>query len=334
MVRRITADRPANRHITCLDLHPNWRKIVACEALFTTADSRTVQTYTSLMTDGIFETDNHDFAQDGFAVLRSFLGKDELPTVRSLVNSFLATPLPITCARPHNTLMPLRWKDRLVQLLLTCGHRITQLSEVVYARDLRWISGYLSSKDAHSPPLWWHQDWWCWDHEVSYRRAATQVAVLCYLEDMSEQVGALRVLPGSHLKSTPLHHILPEAHSKTAEELEAGHPAFGDAAGQITLRLNSGDAVALDYRLFHGTHANATDRRRDCILLSFTPSWRHLPAEIRAHLIQHPAQPSREELPEATALADVLPSYDGTRGSLSLKRDAPAQFQIAGSDSC
>jgi len=31
-------------------------------------------------------------------------------------------------------------------------------------------------------------------------------------------------------------------------------------------------------------------------------------------------------------LADVLPSYEGTRRSLSLKRDAPAQFQIVGTD--
>jgi hypothetical protein len=187
------------------------------------------------------------FAEDGFAVLGNFLAQDELPTVRALVNSFLATPLPTTCARPHNTLCPLRWNDSLVQFLLTCGRRIQHLSEVVDAHDLRWISGYISSKEPHSPPLWWHQDWWCWDHEVSYHRAATQVAVLCYLDDMSEHFGALRVLPGSHLKSTPLHRILPEAHGKMAGDLEAGHLAFSDAVGQITPRVNPGDAVALDY---------------------------------------------------------------------------------------
>ena len=27
--------------------------------------------------------------------------------------------------------------------------------------DIRFSSGYLISKPAKSPPLFWHQDWWC-----------------------------------------------------------------------------------------------------------------------------------------------------------------------------
>jgi ectoine hydroxylase-related dioxygenase (phytanoyl-CoA dioxygenase family) len=33
---------------------------------------------------------------------------------------------------------------------------------------------------------------------------------------------------------------------------------------QVTLPLASGDAVAIDYRLLHSTHANTTDTRRVC----------------------------------------------------------------------
>ena len=102
-----------------------------------------------------------------------------------------------------------------------------------------------------SPPLWWHQDWWCWDHPLTYRRMAPQIAVLCYLADTNAQNGALRVLRGSHLKSAPIHAVLPEAHGHSAEGLEPGHIALSDLPGQVTLCLRAGDAVVIDYRLLH-----------------------------------------------------------------------------------
>jgi ectoine hydroxylase-related dioxygenase (phytanoyl-CoA dioxygenase family) len=130
---------------------------------------------------------------------------------------------------------------------------------------------YVSVKEPYRPPLWWHQDWWCWDHPVSYRQTAPQIAVLCYLTDTNAQNGALRILPASHRKSAPIHTVLPEAHGHTAEELEPGHIALSDLSGQLTLCLRAGDAVVIDYRLLHGTHGNASHARRDCILPFLTP---------------------------------------------------------------
>jgi ectoine hydroxylase-related dioxygenase (phytanoyl-CoA dioxygenase family) len=124
---------------------------------------------------------------------------------------------------------------------------------------------------------------------VSARPAAAQVAVLTYLTDTDERNAALRVLPGSHRGA-------------------AGEP--------FTLSLRAGDAVALDYRLLHGTHANATPRRRDCLILNFAPAWSALPEDIRGHLIQHPALPGDGE----RAAAPWLPRYDGPRRDLPLNR--------------
>jgi hypothetical protein len=119
-----------------------------------------------------------------------------------------------------------------------------------------------------------------------------QIAVLCYLCDTTAETGALRILPGSHAASVPLHRILPEAHSDESAGLDPGNAAMTDQPDQITLALRAGDAVVTDYRLLHGTHANAGDRRRDCVLLSFTPHWNELPADTRGHLIRHPALPA------------------------------------------
>jgi ectoine hydroxylase-related dioxygenase (phytanoyl-CoA dioxygenase family) len=134
--------------------------------------------------------------------------------------------------------------------------------------DLRWISGYVTAKDPGSEALDWHRDWWCWDHPVSRRPAAAQIAVVVYLTATDERSGALRVVPGSHLAR---------------------------GAGEVTLRARPGDAVVLDYRLLHGTHPNAAATRRDAVLLSFAPSWRDLPDDVRGHLIQHLALPGDGE---------------------------------------
>src|SRR5258708_4359209 len=127
------------------------------------------------------EIEMKDFSCQGFMVLPGFLDTRETATARMLVDSIVRRPNEAASTRPHNTLIPLRWNDPLVQLLLLREHRMKCLSEAVGADDLKWISGYVSIKEASSLALWWHQDWWCWDHSVSYRREAPQVALLCYL---------------------------------------------------------------------------------------------------------------------------------------------------------
>lgn len=270
------------------------------------------------------------FDHYGYQVLKGFLNKGENTRIRALVESTLRAPHEMACARPNNTLVPLRWNDSIVTSLLESERRIRLLRETVAADDLRWISGYISIKEPQSRALWWHSDWWCWDHPISFQPQAAQVAVLTYLDSTRMENGALRVLPGSHHKSAQVHAILPEAHSKSAEALDPEHEAMRDLPGEVTLDLESGDAVVIDYRLLHGTHPNSSSARRDCVLLSFTPSWQRLPEEFKSHLIQHPALPSEIESPVvASHVSELLPSFRGARRSLDLNRNAPAHFGTA-----
>ena len=98
---------------------------------------------------------------------------------------------------------------------------------------------------------------------------------------------------------------------------------------QITLNLNAGDAAAIDYRLLHGTHVNASAIRRDCVMLTFTPSWKELPEEIKGHLINHHALPFNNELPAQTIYEkELLPTFDGLRKDLNINRMPPLEFDI------
>jgi hypothetical protein len=54
-------------------------------------------------------------------------------------------------------LVPLRWNDDVVRCLLGSRRRVQEVRDAVGAGDLRWISGYVSVKEAMSGPLSWHQ---------------------------------------------------------------------------------------------------------------------------------------------------------------------------------
>jgi hypothetical protein len=231
-----------------------------------------------------------DLVRDGFTVMDGFLEEGELPALRAEVEGVLAEPLPLGCTRPHNTLAPLAGGDPPVDRVLSRRARRDVLAAALRAHDLRWISGYVSVKDPRSEALEWHQDWWCWDHPVSFQLEAAQVAVMIYLSDTSPRTAALRVQPGTH-------------HGRRTHE-------------PVTLAARAGDAVACDYRVLHGTHPNDAEARRDCLILNFAPSWSSLPDDIRAHLIRHPALPREPD-------DELLPRYDGRPRDLPLNRLAP-----------
>jgi len=230
---------------------------------------------------------------DGFALLPGFLDAAGVSAARAAADALVAGDAAPACPRENNTLLPLRWDDPLVELVLADPRRVDALAAATDAADLRWISGYVSVKEPRTGALDWHQDWWCWDHPASRAPAAPQVALLVYLADTDARSGALRVRPGSHQ---------------------------GQGGDARTLPARAGDAVVLDYRLLHGTHPNAADHRRDAVLLSFVPDWAALAADLRGHLISHLALPSADEDAVGAAVAPLLPRHDGPRRDLPLNR--------------
>jgi ectoine hydroxylase-related dioxygenase (phytanoyl-CoA dioxygenase family) len=230
---------------------------------------------------------------------------------------------------PHNTLVPLRWNDEPVRISLSAPGLINRIRTALSATDLRWISGYLSVKEPSSGPLWWHQDRWAWDHPVTFEPECSQAAVLIYLNATSTDNGALRIVPGSHHRSHPLHAHLPEPHSAEISETQDTLPAMQDAADQVTLAAGEGDAVVMDYRLLHGTHPNNSADRRIAVMLNFVPSWTDLPDDVKGHLIQHPALPDPRERGHVTSVQrSILPDYQGRRADLQINRKPPIRFAI------
>jgi ectoine hydroxylase-related dioxygenase (phytanoyl-CoA dioxygenase family) len=262
---------------------------------------------------------------DGYTELPGFIAGAALAEAQRLAEVD-DEPLQSTCSRPHNTLSPVPWDHPVLDVVVDERARIEYAAG---ARDLRFISGYLSIKEGRSKALWWHQDWWCWQHPISLQREPAQVALLVYLCDTDERSGALRVLPGTHHRSIDVHAELAGAHADETTAADDAHPVMRDHPLQVTCAARAGDAVLVDYRLLHGTHPNEASHRRTCLIVNFAPAWSELPEEIRAHLIQHPSLPSGGVLAEARR-HDWLPSFSGQPADLMLQRDAPAEFVAAG----
>lgn len=159
----------------------------------------------------------------------------------------------------------------LVGLLKACG-----------ASDLRFTGGFLISKPAGGPPLFWHQDWWGWDDASAYQPRAHQLFAMIYLTDTSVENGCLRVIPRSHRLDHLLHH-LDTAHSGNMQAYkDPKNVAYADHPDQLAVPVRAGDVLVGDARLIHGAFANQTADERPLLTLWFMPHWNAMPPAMRA----------------------------------------------------
>lgn len=264
------------------------------------------------------------FSELGFVVVPSFFTHSDLRVIAKRVNAIVSAPAHAGMNRPADDRYPLRWDDEIVAFVLGSARHRDLLDALLRPADLKWLSGCVAVKRARMPAEAWHQEWWCWDHPLSFQPRTAQITLLCYLTDTTPQNGALRVLPTSHHRSFPIHRMLAET-----ADIQSGGAAM-DVPEQVTLAVQAGDAVVLDSRLLRGAHANETLTRRDCISLSFALDWQGLPPEIKAHLSGSTALPSAKETKQSagSGYADLLAAFDAGAVSVSINRRPPPEFAM------
>ena len=147
-------------------------------------------------------------------------------------------------------------------------------------------SGYVISKPPGGPALFWHQDWWGWEHPISRDDRIAQVALFLYMTDTTLQNGCLRLIPGTHRKPHPLHDLV-DAHDPTLAEVKnPDDHAFASHPDEVDVPVTAGDVVVVDARLIHGAHPNRSDRERTNITLWWHPDYEGLPAPIKTRIWQ------------------------------------------------
>ena len=147
-------------------------------------------------------------------------------------------------------------------------------------------SGYVISKPPGGPALFWHQDWWGWEHPISRDDRIAQVALFLYMTDTTRENGCLRLIPGTHRRPHPLHDLV-DAHDPTLAEVKNPEDAaFASHADEVDVPVTAGDVVVVDARLIHGAHPNRSGAERTNITLWWHPDYEDLPATIKARIWQ------------------------------------------------
>lgn len=150
------------------------------------------------------------------------------------------------------------------------------------ASDPRWTGGFLISKPAGGPPLFWHQDWWGWSEPESYAAKPQQWFAMIYLTDTTVENGCLRVIPGTHRRDHALHH-LDDAHSEALQRFrDPEDPAYGVHPDEVAVPVIAGDVLIGDARLIHGAYGNRTQAERPLLTLWYMPHWATMSAAMRS----------------------------------------------------
>ena len=191
---------------------------------------------------------------------------------------------------------------------LTVDPLIVGVLRALIGPNIRLFATKLNMKPArHGAPIEWHQDWAFYPHTNQDMLAA---GIL--FDDMDEENGPLRVVPGSHKGPVYDHHIdgvFSGAIDRTKCDI--------DFASAVPLVAEAGSMTAHHVRSIHGSGPNLSQRGRRLLLMDFVAAdaWpvMGLPAdldEFNARMVagsptlvpRMEAVPVRIPLPEAPGL--------------------------------
>ena len=190
--------------------------------------------------------------------------------------------------------------------------------------DLRFSSGYIISKPAFSPKLFWHFDWAAWDHPFSWGKIPAQLFFMYYLVDTNINNGCLRVIPKSHIEENPLHELFGDAHSsKLRQAKDLALPEFQFQTGEKDIPVNAGDLVIGDSRLLHASHSNNTDKRRTVITLWFHPWYSDIPGPLQGFISKMWDIPRDWPKNAKKKVEDFRPIYTGKEKAVKFERSRP-----------
>lgn len=152
------------------------------------------------------------------------------------------------------------------------------------ASDPKWLAGYLISKSAGGPPLFWHQDCWGWDNDISYQSEPMQLFFMYYLVDTNRHNGCLRVVPGSHRKWHELHGLSAAHDEGLATVKDPKSVAYSSHSDEVAIEVDAGDLIVGDARLLHSAYANSSENERPLLTLWYIPNFGSLPEAMQARL--------------------------------------------------
>ena len=154
----------------------------------------------------------------------------------------------------HQDIAPfIEHRPRLMQL--ADDDRIYEPMQQLLGDDFIWVGsegrvGSFNDTNDHR----WHCDR-TWMYGLNYR----WIKHMIYLEPTTKDTGALRVIPGSHLREfAEILHVLNEERPNTCRDIFG---VEGDEMPCVALESDPGDMVILNHYIFHGVYHKQPNRR-------------------------------------------------------------------------
>lgn len=193
--------------------------------------------------------------------------------------------------------------------------------------SVRYLSGFIISREPRTKAAYWHQDWMYWDEPESADPLPVKVFLMYYLVDTSPANGCLRVIPGSHRRRYPQHEYEGHGTDIRYEDPDTSIK-YADAAGQIDVPIKAGDLLIGDSRVLHAPRANDTGERRMVLTMWYLPRWDELSERMRAsYSASHQSFAAGAPRQVFDRLLPLSPRYSGSAAPAATNRRPGAHLK-------
>lgn len=204
----------------------------------------------------------HQFLKDGYCIVKAALSTCEIDRLISKSEEVLQA-LPNN-ANKDKILCLVRYADEFVNLL-ECPKTFPIVVKILQHYNIQcYTSQYIQSSPHSSRRVGWHTDGGQPQAiAINGINAMTSLKVGYALTDMSsDNKGNLEVVPGSQYKRLDWKLY---SHDKLNEELEQG-----EYKGALQVKLQIGDAIIFDQRLWHASAPNYNGNYRKTIYIGYS----------------------------------------------------------------
>jgi len=174
-------------------------------------------------------------------------------------------PQLLALLRPGETAKDIReWHETSTYLYeIVMNPRIHDLVEGLLGPDFFiWASSFFIKPPRSKETVGWHQDAYYWPMAPH-----NTVTVWLAFDDVDDENGAMRIIPGSHRHGLLQHKRSTQTDSVLTLELETG--TFREDAA-VALHLKAGEISIHDDRAVHGSPANPSARRRAGLTIRYS----------------------------------------------------------------
>jgi len=183
---------------------------------------------------------------------------------------------PLQGSLRHKSHLLFPWLNDLIR-----GETILDCVEDLYGPDLLcWTTNFFI-KEPHDPAfVSWHQDATYWGLS-----SADVVTAWVALSDSNESNGAMKVIPGSHLREQIPHRDTFAPHNLLTRGQEVAVEV--DDCQAVSLNLEPGEMSLHHVRIIHGSPANSSPHRRIGFAIRYMPTYvRQLQGDDSATLVR------------------------------------------------